>query len=618
VRKNFLAMLGGLPTERTPLNVRQTGVLKRAGYRVEKLIFESQPGLYVTANLYVPENGRSSHPAILHPTGHSTSAKNRAFYQTLSIGLVKQGFVVLCYDPAGQGERRIFYNAEFEDSIVGSGTVEHSMIGIQSLLAGESVARYMVWDAMRAVDVLESRADVDRSRIGVTGCSGGGTLSVYLAALDPRIRVAAPACYVTSWEDQVGTAGPQDAEQQFPDQLRLGIDHADLVALAAPKPYLIVSSEADFFPLAGAQKTFERARAVWRLYGTEDRIDWFHEPGTHGIYQAGRERVYTWMRRWLMNDATPVNEPEILTEPEYALNTTPTGQLRTSLGGETLSSLNLKRYQKLVPTGTATREKLVRVIRYEAPRLPLDWRTEKREPGVEHLSFDPGDGLRVPARLLMPATSRGGAVLCLNCSSSDLQDFVRDGRAVLAVDVAATGALADRADGYAGQWFGQERVAWLALMTGRPLVGIQVREIVAAVELLSARGLLGPEGLAGVATGNVGVALLHAAVLDGRFASLIVESIPASYRAIAQRPIHRGVFEMVLLGVLTEYDLPDLVAVLAPRPVWLLSTRTPAGAPMLPEALNVEYERARHAYVQAGQADRLHLRLRREKEPLPR
>src|SRR5450759_5000587 len=146
VRETFLKMLGGLPGARAPLNVRRMGTLDRSSYRVDKIVFESLPGLYVTANLYIPQTGKPPYPAVLQPIGHSTAAKNRAFYQTLAIGLAKQGFVVLTYDPLGQGERRVFYDAELEDSKVGSGTMEHSMIGIRALLAGESVARFMVWD----------------------------------------------------------------------------------------------------------------------------------------------------------------------------------------------------------------------------------------------------------------------------------------------------------------------------------------------------------------------------------------------------------------------------------------------------------------------------------------
>ena len=158
VKRQLLEMIGGLPEERTPLATREIGTLDRGDYRLEKIVYESLPNFYVTANLYIPQTGSTPYPAILQPVGHSLTGKARVFYQSLSIGLVKHGFVVLTYDPIGQGERRIFFDPELGDSKVGrSSTMEHQMVGIQSLLAGESVAKYRIWDGIRGIDLLQSR-----------------------------------------------------------------------------------------------------------------------------------------------------------------------------------------------------------------------------------------------------------------------------------------------------------------------------------------------------------------------------------------------------------------------------------------------------------------------------
>ena len=161
VRKQLVAMIGGFPGERSPLNVRKVGVIDRGDYRIEKIVYESQPRFYVTANLYVPQTGQPPYPAVLQPVGHSQSAKSRAFYQNFGLGLVKNGFVVLTYDPTGQGERTIYYDAATGASRVGGTTAEHEMAGIQSLLGGQSIAHYMVWDGMRSIDVLQSLAFVE-------------------------------------------------------------------------------------------------------------------------------------------------------------------------------------------------------------------------------------------------------------------------------------------------------------------------------------------------------------------------------------------------------------------------------------------------------------------------
>ncbi|MEN6532552.1 MAG: acetylxylan esterase [Bryobacteraceae bacterium] len=630
MRQRFLEMIGGLPEERTPLNLRKTGTLDRGSYRVEKIIFESQPGFYVTGNLYVPQTGSGPYPAVLQPTGHSTTAKNRAFYQMLAIGLAKQGFVVLTYDPIGQGERRLFFDRDLEDSKVGSTTVEHTMVGIRCVLGGESMARTMIWDGMRAVDVLAAMPQVDRERIGVTGCSGGGTLTVYLAALDGRLKAAAPSCYVTSWEDQLKGTGPQDAEQQFPLQLANGFDHGDLVALAAPIPYLIGSTDQDFFPLEGARRTFEAARAVWKLYGAENKIGWFHEPGPHGVYKAGRESIYGWMRQWLRGEQpAPVSEPEIVPEYEEDLNCTSTGQVTTSLGGEGLSAQLARRFAGRVPQRPALRtdadlnalreqmrERVLKMTRFQPSTVRLDVQEEG-----EQFSFLSDEGLRVPATLKPSAGESQRARLAIYVSQKggrsetrELEALSKLGYRVLAIDVSGTGALYSKWATYSESWFGQDKTTWLAVMLGHTVVGLEIRDILRAVEALHEKGLMPAEGLTGIGRGTAAIALLHAALIEPRITRLVLEDMPGSYRAIAAAPIHRRIFEGVVPGVLGQYDLPDLAAVVSPRPVTLVNTRTPSGARMFRKDVQEEYRYAAEAAKAAGGS--FSIRLREEKAEL--
>lgn len=599
-RKRLLEMIGGLPEASGKLSLRRTGRLERDGYRVEKLVYESQPGMLVTANLYVPETGKAPYPAVLHSTGHSVSAKNRAFYQTLSIGLVKHGFVVLTYDPAGQGERRIFYDPDLQDSKVGGTTTEHEMVGTQSLLAGESIARQMILDGMRGIDVLQSLPEVDGRRIGITGCSGGGTLTTYLAAVDDRAAVAAPACYISSWEDQLQVnTGPQDAEQQFPDLLRNGYDHADFVAAFAPKPYLICSTDEDFFPLSGARKTYQEARRMWGLLGAPERIEWFHEPGGHGMPRATREAIYGWMKRWLADEAPgPAAEPPIRTEYEQALNATPTGQLATSFGGETVSTINLRRYAAWPrvshPAPGALRRAVLDATRAETERPPVMAERSSRAArggySVERLVYRYAAGRFVPAAMAVPGRSSGKAVVWAGGPAAsafneggDPDRLAAMGYTVLAIDVFARGETAPDWRSYSEAWFGKtEKVAWLALMVGRPLVGLRIEDISAGVDLLEKEGR-GTEGIVGFGTGLGAVEMLHAAFLDPRITALALEDMLVSYRAFATAPIHRQVFDLVLPGVLSRYDLPDLAAAVAPRPVWIVNARSPLGRPLLVE-----------------------------------
>lgn len=606
LRAAALRMLGGLNETKTPLNLQRTGTLDRGDYRVEKIIYESRPRYYVTANLYVPQRGSPPFPAILHPLGHSDTGKNRAFYQRLSIGLVKQGFVVLTYDPIGQGERRIFWDAELGGSKVGGSTQEHSMVGWQSLLGGESVARHRIWDGIRGIDLLESLKEVDPKRIGVTGCSGGGTLTTYIAALDDRTKASAPACYISSWDEQLKGTGPQDAEQQFADQLLEGLNHSDWIGLAAPKPYLIVNTDQDFFPLEGARKTFTEMKRIYELYDAAAKIEWFHEPGGHGTPTASREAIYTWMKQWLKGEPGAVKEPPMVFEYEEDLNATATGQIATSLGGATASTNNIRRFKDRVPArpdkpdAARIRDEVLRLTRYQPTKRPLNIRrgtpTDRDGYRIETLTYESEEGLIVPAELVVPSNARTGRVALVVDSrgrsaalrvDGDVPQLAQLGYTVLAIDPAGIGETAFRR--HADAPWSAPQVAFLALMVGRPLVGIRMNDILRGIDALKELNIAAPQGVLGVARGRIGTALLHAAAVDTRLSRLILEENLVSYQVVGAAPIHRSIEDIVVPGVLGIYDLPDLAAAMAPRQVTLRNLVSPTGKPLFRAEMQAAY-----------------------------
>ena len=160
---------------------------------------------------------------------------------------MKKGFIVLTYDPIGQGERLQYFDLEKGESRVGGSTKEHSYVGAQCFIAGNSIARHMIWDGIRGIDYLLTREEVDPKRIGLTGLSGGGTLTSYIAAFDARVHAAAPQCYITSFKRLLESIGPQDGEQNFYHGIARGIDHADLLEVRAPKPALVLATTRDYF-----------------------------------------------------------------------------------------------------------------------------------------------------------------------------------------------------------------------------------------------------------------------------------------------------------------------------------------------------------------------------------
>jgi hypothetical protein len=335
MRNAFIDGIGGFP-RRTALNARTTAVVRRDGYTIEKVLFESQPRHYVTALAFVPDPAKfkAPYPAVLVPCGHSSNGKASEGYQRACVMGAKEGFLMLIYDPIDQGERA--------QKSVGWGRNPcngHNTTGVQALRFGGSTARFRIWDGIRALDYLCSRKDVDGGRLGCMGNSGGGTLTAYLMALDPRIKAASPSCYITSIREVVNAIGPQDAEQCIYGQLPAGLNHASLVLMGSAAVRLQVS-EKDFFPLAGALETFRVVKTAAEKFGIGDRYDMTVVPGPHGWKESSRRSSLDWMRRWLLGEKPTRTEADYRALdvgfdlkkvdcglPETEVNVTPSGSV---------------------------------------------------------------------------------------------------------------------------------------------------------------------------------------------------------------------------------------------------------------------------------------------------
>src|SRR5262245_16529703 len=335
IRARMADLIGGLPVEKGPLNSRTTGGFSRDGYRVENVVYESLPGFRVTANLYLPTTGAPPYPAVLGTAGHSTNGKASATYQSAWIGFVKRGYVVLAFDPPGQGERLEHFDPETGKSRTGIGVQEHIMAGPQARPTGGTLARYMVYDGIRGFDYLLTRKEVDPTRMAVAGNSGGGTQSAYLAVFEPRLAAVVASCYITGWRELWSGEGPQDAEQIFPGFLRDGFDFPDFLLSFAPKPILMTTAIRDYFPIAGARSTHREAARLFDLIGAEGHAGYFEYDDTHGWSKPRREAAYRWLDRHLLQKETSGEEAPVETEPDNNLYVTPTGHLATSFGSET-------------------------------------------------------------------------------------------------------------------------------------------------------------------------------------------------------------------------------------------------------------------------------------------
>ncbi|HLZ43112.1 MAG TPA: acetylxylan esterase [Candidatus Sulfotelmatobacter sp.] len=272
--EHLLTMLGGLPSERTPLHPRITGKIQMDGFRIEKLIFESLPGIYVSALVYVPQDGNEKHPGILVPAGHAENGK--VHYQALCQRLVQRGYVVIAWDPVGQGERSQFWDKKAGKSRYNLICAEHAVLGNLAYLAGTNLARWEIWDGIRAVDYLLTRPEVDPERINITGTSGGGFQAAHIPALDHRIKVAAPSCYITALPmrvyNRIFQDPDSDPEQDLYGMISNHVDNPGLLLMMYPRPVFVAAAVLDFFPIEGAHKTVREVIELYSKFQHADRI----------------------------------------------------------------------------------------------------------------------------------------------------------------------------------------------------------------------------------------------------------------------------------------------------------------------------------------------------------
>jgi dienelactone hydrolase len=365
LRDTFLRLLDRLPAKSGIPASRKTGTIEGDDYLVEKLVFESSAGYFVSALLYKPKRIVSPIPGVLSPCGHSTSGKAAGTYQTLHINLAKRGYVVLTYDPVGQGERSQFWDTEKGRSRFNLSCGEHAVLGNPLYLLGTSLARYRIWDGMRGLDYLTSLPEVDASRIGCVGNSGGGTLTAYIAALDPRVSVAAIGCYITTLRRRMGNRIQQDPdadpEQDIFGFLSEGIDHAGLLAMRAPRPTLLATARFDIFPIEGARESFDEARRLYEVAGAGDRIQRVEAAEKHGLSAPLRLAVYEWFGRWLSGspEATPAVEFPVKPRPVQQLLVCSDGQVNSTYRSRSLLPMALEEFDsKKKPNKVPLRELL--------------------------------------------------------------------------------------------------------------------------------------------------------------------------------------------------------------------------------------------------------------------
>ncbi|HLY63353.1 MAG TPA: acetylxylan esterase [Terriglobia bacterium] len=632
-REEFLRLIGGLPGDRTPLNARVVGEIPREGYVIRKIIFESLPEFYVTANLYVPTVGKSPYPAILSPCGHSENGKAYEVYQHLFIGLVKRGYVVLTYDPLGQGERVQYW--DFLANRRRFDFNQHGMAGIQEYLLGKNLARYFIWDGMRALDYLTSLPEVDASRIGVTGSSGGGTLTTYIAMLDSRVKAASVVTFITSIPKKIenrANDAEADPEQDIAGLLAAGIDHTEFLGMIAPRPVLIGAATRDFFPIEGTRKTFGEAQEIYKKLGVPDHIKMAEFDHRHMYSQPLREATYAWFDRWLKGIENEVQEPAIVTEKDDVLQCTLTGQVETSLGGKTVADFNRADAERLERNLEAKRGK--RQINSEIDTkikerlgLPADMTGQHSAPPqksgeialndlvIEKFLLAPEEGIVIPTRVILPKDHRARlpAVVYLRDRNGDgdspslFEAWASRERMVVVADVRGFGetmsapAIPNSHLDYFDPRDGMDAdFTFASFFLGHPLLGMRVRDAQAVIDFLRARPEVDTSHITLVGKGWAGVVALFTAAIDPRISRVAVEGTPVSFGEIAKAHLYNQPVSLMIPGILQDFDLPDVLASLAPRPLLVLNPEDAMTRKMSGDLTRHAAEFVRQTYRRAG------------------
>lgn len=381
LRRHLLEMLGGLPTVKTPLNPRITGRIPMQGFHIDKVIFESLPYIYVSALVYVPDDSPKKHPGVLVPAGHSPEGK--AYYQALCQRLVKRGYVVIAWDPVGQGERSQFWDAKNHKSRYNLICAEHAVLGNLAYLAGTNLARWEIWDGIRALDYLLTLPEVDPDRINITGTSGGGTQTALIAALDPRIKVAAPSCYITALPmrvyNRIFKDPDSDPEQDLYGMISQGLDHPGLLLLMYPRPVFVAAATLDFFPIEGTYKSFSEASEFYARFGHDDRIAMHETYNGHQFSDENQEFAIEFLDRF---NGMPVRHdlPAVEQLDNKVLQCTKSGQVMIEYASaKSLMDVIRDYYVDRKPTSAPTLKQL-----YYSNLYPgIDkWSVEKYQGGI--------------------------------------------------------------------------------------------------------------------------------------------------------------------------------------------------------------------------------------------
>ncbi|MFH1022031.1 MAG: hypothetical protein V1809_01420 [Planctomycetota bacterium] len=564
---------------KTPLNARMAGVVDRPAYRIEKLIFDSRPGCWVTANLYLPKRDGPV-PGVLGPCGHSKLGKAEARYQAFAQRLATAGFAVLMYEPFNQGERDQYVRLPERRCVEGC-CQAHNMMGKQMGLLADYYGMWRVWDGIRGLDYLLTRPEIDPRHLGVTGNSGGGTLSSWLWACEDRLTMAAPSCFITTFERNLENEVPTDAEQYPPGVVGAGLEMVDLLIAAAPKPILLVGQALDFFDRRGLDEAYADLRRFYRVLGAPAKdAALFIGPQDHGYYNEGQEAMVEFFCRRAGIRAWPKLEQTEALKPE---------ELFATPGGNVIQAGATPVYELLAAqadavsagrralSGVALRKILARLLNMPGRKGVPHYRVLRPMYGADPCARYAVETERSVVAILrkLPAAPSPFVLdvgkeigLYLPHVSSE-QDLVENPHAkalakpgpVYALDPRGIGESAPEGD-FSSSYGMDYMFHGHGVLFGESYLGRRVFDVLRTMDLLADRGA---EKIRVTGRGQGAILALFAGLLHESADSVTLINGPRSFDEWVRAPLVAWPAANFLRGALRHFDLPDCVRVLGSR-----------------------------------------------------
>jgi hypothetical protein len=580
VRDRLNKIAGELP-ERGELNSKVVGKVECDGYTIEKVIFQSSPGKYVTAHLYMPKGVTGKVPACIEMCGHGLRGKGESSISAIRMAV--NGIAVMVVDPIAQGERLQLIDGN-GNALTRGVTTEHTLLNPAYNLLGSSLAVQEYWDNSRAIDYLLTRSDIDGNNIGAYGFSGGGTQAAYLIALDERIKTGCVGLFFSSRERTLEIQGPSDGCQQIPYEGKESIEIADMIMMMAPKPFIVLDGKYDFVDHWGALNAFDELKRCYTLLGKPDNVEQYYAEDGHAMPLDVQIKLVNWFINGL--SAKHTGELSDAKTPDLKgadMRCTKSGQVNLeyadalSVQQETLQGmdeLSGERKAFLAKNKTEISNTLLSLLGLDGGfndniEFVPTGRSSLREVEEYRFQINCEGQMPVPCVVWVPANLKEnseveihlheqGKAWFLNDQSK--RDAVSSGNIIIAADFRGIGELEDPyIYNYTKYWNKDYRTSATAMHIGRPLIGQRVADMRTLLNFCDTNELVMGRKITVIADGVYGPVVMHAAVLDNRISAARLSNCLKTWRSYLENPLQHDMYANILYGVLRYYDLPDLV-----------------------------------------------------------